>query len=382
MAGGAGLWKQALAWWGWILLACVAVFLLAWLAIAVSSAGQELADNQALNSGLAALLRGMTVEEGLMASLGARLRDPWVLLLSSGLVALALANALHLLARPRHAGEGNELLQPVENPSTGFAVTEEGRPAASELFVMLLIFTGVLLTLSVEFVYLRDSFSVRMNTIFKFYYQAWVMMGLASAYATWWLLNRLASRAGRTAFLAGAALLLAASLVYPAMAILSRAEGFRNEANLDGASSMARGHPDDWAAIEWLNANVSGAPVILEAPGESYDYEGRISAFTGLPAVLGWSQHEGQWRGSYTEQNLRLPDIVTIYTTSDPQMMLDLLRKWEVEYVVVGAVEMNYIQQQCGDVTRRCNLTAALRKFDLMLEPVFNAGQTTIYVVP
>jgi uncharacterized membrane protein len=221
-----------------------------------------------------------------------------------------------------------------------------------------------------------------MNTIFKFYYQAWVIMGLSSAYAVWWLLNHTANRLGRAALLAGTTLLVSAALIYPLLSIWTRAEGFRNEPNLDASSSMARGHPDDWAAIQWLNANVSGAPVILEAPGKSYNYEGRISAFTGLPTVLGWALHQGQWRGNYTEQSLREPDIVTIYTTGDAQQMLDLLRKWEVRYVIVGATEMNYIQEQCGDATRRCNLTAALRKFDLLLEPVFTQGQTTIYLVP
>ena len=131
-----------------------------------------------------------------------------------------------------------------------------------------------------------------------------------------------------------------------------------------------------------------GAPVILEAPSStltqagSYRYEGRISAFTGLPAVLGWSLHESQWRGNFDEQALREPDIATIYTTKDPQLALELLRKWNVEYLILGNPERTFIQDLCDDSARSCNLTVALRKFDLFLEPVFSQGTVTIYQVP
>ncbi len=127
--------------------------------------------------------------------------------------------------------------------------------------------------------------------------------------------------------------------------------------------------------------------VILEAPsvlpwGGSYHYEGRISAFTGFPTVLGWSLHESQWRGNYDEQGKREPDIATIYTTSDCQTMLDLLHKWKVNFVILGAPEMTYVQNVCSQTGASCNTSAALRKFGLVLQPVFSQGQMTIYQVP
>ena len=136
--------------------------------------------------------------------------------------------------------------QPVEEPH---------QPTfSSEPFVFILIFTGLALTLVVEFLYLRDSFGVRMNTVFKFYYQAWVMLGCASAYGVWWLLDRLEKPAMRVLFVAGATLCIGLGLVYPVMAIPTRAAGFAGPANLDGASMIANNNPDDWAAIQWLDA--------------------------------------------------------------------------------------------------------------------------------
>jgi uncharacterized membrane protein len=184
----------------------------------------------------------------------------------------------------------------------------------------------------------------------------------------------------------GAIIVIAAGMIYPVMAIPTRAGEFRGQPNLDGSSGVAQAHPDDWAAIQWLRQSgldVDGSvPVILEAPGASYTYEGRISAFTGYPAVLGWAIHESQWRGNYDEQGKREPDIAAIYTTNDGQLMLDLLRKWQVDYLVLGTSERIYIQKVCTQPGQVCSLGTALRKFDLMLTPVFSQGEITIYAVP
>jgi uncharacterized membrane protein len=188
-------------------------------------------------------------------------------------------------------------------------------------------------------------------------------------------------------------LFIGLGLIYTVMAIPSRAGDFKSLANLDGASSVAMSNPDDWAAIQWLNANAEqgtlagGASVILEAPsvppwGGSYTYEGRISAFTGFPTVLGWAVHESQWRGSYDEQGRREPDIATIYSTADGHVALDLLHKWNVTYVILGNSELSYIQHVCSQPERLCTTSTALRKFDQVLQPVFSQGQVTIYEVP
>jgi uncharacterized membrane protein len=256
--------------------------------------------------------------------------------------------------------------------------------------VFVLIFIGLLLTFSVEFFYLRDSFGVRMNTVFKFYYQGWMLMGIASGYSLWWITARgreFLGAVARNAFALGAVVLIAAGLVYPAMGYYSRADGFSGQPNINGTSEIARDNPDDWAAIQWLRAHNTPTkdgmpPVILEAPGTSYTYQGRISAFSGFPAVLGWAIHESQWRGNYTEQGKREPDIVTIYTTKDGKTALELLNKWHVKYVIVGATEQEYIRNKCNDPTLTCNLSSALHKFDTTLTPVFQTGEMTIYEVP
>lgn len=380
-------WGDILRWWGWVVLASAGIFVLVLAVVAVSDVGRQMLQAGSENPALLSVLGGLSLTGALRSVILSRLSNPWLFLLLSFLLGLAVAN----LARKVKLG-GEE----PENPEMAAC------SSSSDVFTFLLIFAGLALTLSVEFFYLRDYFGVRMNTVFKFYYQGWIMLGCASAYAVWWLLNpreaagsnarRAATgKFGRNIFFFGCILLVAAGMVYPVMASYSRAAGFRSEPNLDGAANIAQSYPDDWAAIEWLRSNAlpvgpashtQDVPVILEAPGESYNYEGRISAFTGLPAVLGWKLHEGQWRGDYVAQDEREPDIQMIYSTSNSQLALDLLRKWQVRYVIVGATEQNYINRLCADPGRGCSLARALRKFDAALTPVFQQGNTTIYEVP
>ena len=373
--------RSALNWWWRILLICVGLYLLIMLLVAFVLFILKPYPQSTLVAMIQSVLGGMSLGQVFTASAQSRLRDPWLLLVLSGLLALALANVESLLRKRSHSME--------ESPE----IAHPSLSINSDSFAYLLIFTGLALTLIVEFVYLRDSFGVRMNTVFKFYYQAWVMLGCASAYGTWWLLDRLEKPMGRMLFSIGATLFIGLGMVYTVMAIPSRAGDFKGTADLDGASSIAMSHPDDWAAIQWLDANAEqGLPtgsvaVILEAPsvppwGGSYTYEGRISAFSGFPTVLGWAVHESQWRGNYDQQGLREPDIATIYTTSSGSTAIDLLHKWDVSYVIVGSSELTYIQRICAQATQGCTMNNALKKFDLVLQPVFNQGQVTIYKVP
>jgi YYY domain-containing protein len=353
--------KSFLSTWGWTILVCALVFGIILLAVSLSGFGRQLISGQPVDSSIQSLLGEGSFGQILTNILLARLLDPWLLLVLSALIALTILSTLKALQNT----------------------------AEVDAFVFILIFVGVVLTLSVEFFYLRDSFGLRMNTVFKFYYQGWVMLGLASAYGLWWLANasqNVLSKAARSVILTFAGLLILAGMVYPVLSGLNRVQNFTGEPNLDGASGIAASNPEDWAAIQWLLKNAPSEdatpPVILEAPGGSYNYEGRISAFTGFPAVLGWAVHESQWRGSYEEQGKREPDIATIYTTSDSNLTRELLKKWNVDYVILGPTEHSFIQRLCLDQSRRCSLATVLRNFDQTLTPVFNQGLMTIYQVP
>jgi YYY domain-containing protein len=249
--------------------------------------------------------------------------------------------------------------------------TEKGerggyRAQSSTLFVLLIIATGLVLTLSVEFIYLRDTFGTRMNTVFKFYYQTWVLLALASAYGVYHIIER-ARGLGRPLFLAGVAVFSALGMVYPLVAGFDKAGDFAHQPTLDGLAWVRRHSPDEYGAVQWLNRHVRDTSIILEATGGSFTEYARVSSRTGLPTVLGWGGHELQWRGNYEEPGRREPDINTIYSSLDTQQVLTLLEKHAISYVYVGPLERGKYNP------------AALAKFDRFMEVVFQQANVTIY---
>ena len=242
-------------------------------------------------------------------------------------------------------------------------------------FVLLLIGTAVLLTLGPEFVYLKDVFSQRLNTIFKFYYQAWVLFGVTAVFALSYLWNRFRIPAAAATAVYGTA--LAVALLFPIYAAQSRSVEYRgavtNETRLpptlDGLAYLNRFNPDEYAALMWLRQNINGGAVILEAVGGSYSPFGhaRVSANTGIPTVLGWPGHEHQWRGSTPEPGIREPAISTIYSQASWEETAALLDRFNVTHVYFGGLERSTYDPQAEE------------KFDQNLEVAYQNGSVKIY---
>jgi len=159
----------------------------------------------------------------------------------------------------------SNLQPPTSNLQSPISISNlQSLSSSPDQFALILVGVGLLLPLAVEFVYLRDLFGTRLNTVFKFYFQAWVLLALAAAYGTAVVTDRLRGLGGLAWRLALAALVLG-GLVYPVLAVPNKAGDFGNPPTLDGMAWLETVHPDDYAAIRWLQANVTGAPVILEA---------------------------------------------------------------------------------------------------------------------
>ena len=316
----------------------------------------------------------------LPAILQAKLAYPGVMLLLAALLGLCVIAWQGLFAKKA------EQPQPfTEQPRID---AEENIPTPSPLpFVLLLIVTGALLTLGPEFVYLRDNFGVRLNTVFKFYYQAWVMFGVAGLFSLsyLWLAAKVGSRkllpAGVTVVYTAVFL---ATLLFPYYAVQSRAIEFRGPvdapvrqpATLNGLVQMATFNPDDYAAVMWLRDNVTGTPTLVEAVGGQYSPQGhgRISASTGIPTLLGWAGHEYQWRGNSTsEPTERDPVVQTIYTAPgwENSDVVNTLNRYDVAYIYVGNLER--------DTYGLNGRLPGLNKFNEQLEVAYQNGSVTIY---
>jgi len=248
--------------------------------------------------------------------------------------------------------------------------------APSHIYVLLLTLIAGLLVLFPEFVFLRDMFGYRINTIFKFYFLAWLMWGIVASYATIVLWKRLRS-SWKIVFQVGIVLLLGLALIYPVLGLRTKTNSFKpSRWTLDGTAYLQNNSPDEAAAMAWLREAPLG--VVAEAIGGSFTTFGRMSAHSGQPTVLGWEFHEIQWRGGAEELGSRKADIERLYCLPSWHEARQVLELYEIRYVVVGLKErMSYSSE-----SQSCPAGLSETKFVRNLPVAFQQGDLIIYEVP
>ena len=261
---------------------------------------------------------------------------------------------------------------------------QKREPASS--FVLLLVALGIFIIMVAELFHIVDSFGGawrRMNTVFKVYYQAWLLLGIAASfgvYSLWsgrwrlpqnWRLRAFLALSGRYGGAAVLAILLAASLYYTVGAALDRGGAYAGPPEghtLDGLAYLAVEEPGEYEAIKWLRHEAAPGRIV-EAVGDDYSRFGNISASTGLPTLLGWKGHELQWRGSSQPFAGREEDVAAIYSGEDPARALRLLNDYGVRYVYLGSRE------------RETYGVSGLPKYSGFLRTVFGHDGVVVYEV-
>jgi YYY domain-containing protein len=235
---------------------------------------------------------------------------------------------------------------------------------------LLLLLGATIALLACELVYIKDPYGeklYRMNTVFKLYFQSWILLSIAAAWCWAQLADRRWAPASvRSVALASVGCLLIASCAYPVGITVTRLHNRVVATTLDGTEYLSREHPDEFAAIRWMRETIPDLPVVLEATGDPYSYYARFSSNTGLPTVMGWANHEGLWRNNDHSIAERRADVMHMYnapTLADAQALLD---RYEVKYIVVGELERKDYQ------------AAGLAKF-AQLPVAFSHGGITLY---
>ena len=267
------------------------------------------------------------------------------------------------------------------------------RLAVAQRFWYFIVFLAVALTLVVEIVVLKGDIS-RMNTTFKFYLQVWILLGISAAVALGWLADRLQQWRGWGAWMwkGFMGVLVGASFFYVFTATpnkMSDRWAQTQSPGLNGNDYMLvaeYGIPPyplkwDYEAIQWLQDNVKGTPVVAEAGSgllnvPLYQWGSRISINTGLPTIIGWDWHQRQQRSIMPGWVIdrRLQDVASLYQTVDKTVAQEVLQRYGVKYVVLGSLE------------RATYAPEGLAKFDQMvadgsLKVAYQNEGTTIYEV-
>ena len=250
-----------------------------------------------------------------------------------------------------------------------FALLWRRRASSESLFVSVLLFTAFLVLMGVEFVYLKDHLQGgewrRMNTLFKFYIQVWVMLALGVAVAlpaTWRFVQGRWKPVWRVLWTGTFVYLLVLSLVFLVAGTRARLDdrfppenGRPAVGTLDGMAYMSAGtytwHPDpalaastrielryDYDALRWLLDNVEGTPVVAEALIGYYREGGlRVASFTGFPTLLGFHEEGEQRYGWQTGQRRGLAE--EFWRTTDPARASELIDELGIDIIYVGQLE-------------------------------------------
>ena len=251
--------------------------------------------------------------------------------------------------------------------------------AAQTRILWLLTAGAFTLTLFVELFTLRGDIG-RMNTVFKFYIQAWLILGVAAGVLTMWVFDRIfewRSRASlswrvvryamRPLYVVSMGCLVFLAALYPLFAIPAKMQDrYVGDApqGLDGMVYMTRAYRtesidnttsnfplmEDYMAIRWMRTHVQGSPTIIEGTTgpNLYRWGNRFSIYTGLPSVVGWQWHERQQRAALSDQIVydRDADLTTFYSTADISQALMLIRRYNARYIIVGQLERVYYDEQ------------------------------------
>ena len=241
-------------------------------------------------------------------------------------------------------------------------------------FALALATLGLVLIIGPELLFVDDYFegsSQRMNTVFKLYYQAWVLLSVVSGFAVHeWLRSR-PRLSGRRRTLSTIWAVLAITLVgcgfyYTAAASVSKAGDFAGRPTLDGLEFVRGRSPAEYEAIRFVRDTLPTDAAIVESIDEWSD-AGLISRSTGVPTIFNWPGHELQWRGSSRMFDSRTRDVTRIYETVDTEVAQNLLEGYNVEYVYVGPRE------------KEKHEGPGLGKFPDFMDTVFQMDDVTIY---
>lgn len=275
-------------------------------------------------------------------------------------------------------------------------------PAIGRIVALGMFGLGLLIVVGVEFAYFGNDVQ-RMNTIFKFWLNAWQLFALGSAFAVTEVAriiraDRQSTRRGSRLWTGVIAIIIIAGLAYPMLATRTRLsvrlgptdrslnglaylepnpevqrctglkEGLLECNGEEGPVRVA----EDLPLINWLRDNVAGAQTIVESPALLYDWTAPFASNTGLPTVIGWDYHQKQQRWDYADAvQERINAARAFYESADPDAATEFLRAYDVRYVMVGTTE------------RRYATPAALAMFaeHPLLTEVFRSGDGIIYEV-
>jgi YYY domain-containing protein len=215
-------------------------------------------------------------------------------------------------------------------------------PRSNNRFSAILMFFSFILIIFCELVYLKDIYGQdyqRTNTVFKFYYQFWVLSSIWMTYFVY-KISQNKDWISRV-FLVIYFLILSVNISYIYWGFKQSAGDFSQKPTLNGIRFIQENNPDKHESILWIRDNISGQKVIAEKPGTSFTEDSRISTFTGNLTPLGWHNHEWVWRGNKQLEKIseRKTDMDNLFSATDIEIAKSIIKKYQINYIYLGSDE-------------------------------------------
>jgi YYY domain-containing protein len=248
------------------------------------------------------------------------------------------------------------------------AVAWASAPRAAVRTAALLVAAAAAIGAATEVVVVWD----RMNTVFKYYLQMWLLLGCGAAVLVWSAWQTAKHRWAVAVPLTAFATLGLFTSVSGAIGYIRHPHAISPTPTLNGTAYLEGANPSELAAYQWINREIAGIPVVLEAHGDPYQAFSRVSMNTGLPTLLGWQYHLFQQGRSRDEIEARAGHVREIYETEDPVRLETLLEEYGIDFIFVGSLEQH--AYGAGIVERFARSS--------LVEPVFKSGGVTIFARP
>ena len=257
-------------------------------------------------------------------------------------------------------------------------------------FVFFLVGVALFATLLVEMIHLVNDVG-RMNTVFKFYNQIWVMLSLCAAFGLSCTLRCIRAEeldgGWITVYKIAGILLAFGGFMYTVFAGIDKMTDRMSDRaphTLDGMKYMETSTywqdgfymdlAEDYEAILWLQENIEGSPVIVEASPTEYKFGSRYTVYTGLPGVVGWNYHQRQQRGPLSgEVWSRVEGIHEFYNTKDLETAQAFLAKYNVKYIIVGQMERGMYSEE--------GISKFAAQEGVLWDRIYEQGNTEIFKI-
>lgn len=224
---------------------------------------------------------------------------------------------------------------------SGVKIIEDKKPRMGYL-AFLLCTVGLIIT--PEVIYIQDIYggeNARFNTMFKLTYVAFVLFAIIIGITAGLLYEN------NYRLLLSAVIVITVLLcMYVPCARNIWEHRIYHPQRRRGISAVSEQYTDpvysfEMKVVDYLSGDNKKDLRIVEAAGNSYSHESSVSVYSGAQTVAGWFVHEWLWRGNSAGIQNRSDEVALFYQSGDKTYCRDFLKKYDVDYIVVGPAELS-----------------------------------------